>query len=616
MSSSIPKRTLLFVIPAFLLLAVAFLGLSGLRWTLVAGEGTGPSVTTNELDYAPEATVQISGSGFAANAEVTVRVTRPDLSTVTGDGSFEPWPTSYDTVVADGEGDFRYYYTLDGVLGQYLVDVLDGRWDDPLIGQAPILASATFTDSRTINSVTLNGGSSVTVAPGASITAAVTVKTAYSDNDWKSTGWRISTTSGSFTCVDTPDHTSSGTYTESFSITAPATSGIYNAYFVAYSDNGCSSGASGTKTLSSSVVVQVPNPELAASCGTDIALVIDGSSSIDAGEYAQMQAAFVAFVQAFLPETPTQFALVEFASGAVVRQGFTGNETTIINEINKPRVQPGGMYTNWQQGLIKAHDLFPNRDKPDLIIFASDGNPNYIGNPPSSASESAAVAAAVTVANDIKGDGTRIITIGIGNDLNTNDLIAISSADAMYTSGFNTLAAQLAALAQELCGGTISVHKVIDADGNLNTTNDQSNGQGWHFDASVTGGSATPANGNTGSDGFIVFAIAGSTASVNITETVQDAFALISAGCTKNSVPVGTPATNAVNGIVIGPQDIVSCAFYNMMADTDGDTVPNTTDNCPTVANPTQTNSDGDTLGDACDNCPTVTNQNQQNSDG
>src|SRR5204863_483770 len=39
-------------------------------------------------------------------------------------------------------------------------------------------------------------------------------------------------------------------------------------------------------------------------------------------------------------------------------------------------------------------------------------------------------------------------------------------------------------------------------------------------------------------------------------------------------------------------------------------------DNCPSVANPSQSNGDGDALGDACDNCPAVTNQNQANSDG
>lgn len=39
-------------------------------------------------------------------------------------------------------------------------------------------------------------------------------------------------------------------------------------------------------------------------------------------------------------------------------------------------------------------------------------------------------------------------------------------------------------------------------------------------------------------------------------------------------------------------------------------------DNCPSVANPGQTNSDDDPFGDACDNCPLVTNPDQDNADG
>ncbi|MBI3975069.1 MAG: thrombospondin type 3 repeat-containing protein [Armatimonadetes bacterium] len=40
--------------------------------------------------------------------------------------------------------------------------------------------------------------------------------------------------------------------------------------------------------------------------------------------------------------------------------------------------------------------------------------------------------------------------------------------------------------------------------------------------------------------------------------------------------------------------------------DSDGDGVPNTSDNCPTVPNPGQANADGDGWGDACDNCSAV----------
>lgn len=42
--------------------------------------------------------------------------------------------------------------------------------------------------------------------------------------------------------------------------------------------------------------------------------------------------------------------------------------------------------------------------------------------------------------------------------------------------------------------------------------------------------------------------------------------------------------------------------------DRDGDGIPNYVDNCPMVANPTQLDTDGDGKGDACDACPTTPN--------
>ncbi len=53
--------------------------------------------------------------------------------------------------------------------------------------------------------------------------------------------------------------------------------------------------------------------------------------------------------------------------------------------------------TNWQDGLAKGFGTFdPRPSKPNLIIFASDGNPTEPGT------DAEALAAAVKEANKIK----------------------------------------------------------------------------------------------------------------------------------------------------------------------------------------------------------------------
>ncbi|MBW2733911.1 MAG: thrombospondin type 3 repeat-containing protein [Deltaproteobacteria bacterium] len=49
--------------------------------------------------------------------------------------------------------------------------------------------------------------------------------------------------------------------------------------------------------------------------------------------------------------------------------------------------------------------------------------------------------------------------------------------------------------------------------------------------------------------------------------------------------------------------------------DTDGDGVPDVSDNCPTKANTGQADVDGDKVGDACDNCPKLANMGQTDLD-
>ncbi len=61
--------------------------------------------------------------------------------------------------------------------------------------------------------------------------------------------------------------------------------------------------------------------------------------------------------------------------------------------------------------------------------------------------------------------------------------------------------------------------------------------------------------------------------------------------------------TTLINGIIVG-------------ADSDQDLIPDTSDNCPFVANLGQEDADSDQIGDACDNCPNNANSDQADSNG
>ncbi len=111
----------------------------------------------------------------------------------------------------------------------------------------------------TINSVTLDGSSSIAVAPGGSAIPVTLSVSNDATNNWSSTGWRISTTApGTLNCYDNADHVgASQSFSDSFTILAPAAAGTYNAYFVASNNSGCT-GTTTTATLASSVIVAAP----------------------------------------------------------------------------------------------------------------------------------------------------------------------------------------------------------------------------------------------------------------------------------------------------------------------------------------------------------------------
>ena len=115
--------------------------------------------------------------------------------------------------------------------------------------------------ANTITAATVNGGTTTTVAPGATISMTVT-NTTSGGTSWGSTAWYIGTTApGPWNCdiAPTPPITTNGTNTTTLvgtvPITAPATAGTYNVYFRTSSNTSCGGTRSATFVLTGGVVV-------------------------------------------------------------------------------------------------------------------------------------------------------------------------------------------------------------------------------------------------------------------------------------------------------------------------------------------------------------------------
>ena len=68
--------------------------------------------------------VQFSGTGLVPDTTYRVRVVREDGTLVSGDGTGAAWPTAYDTIVTDAEGDFRFDYHTADAGGSLEVEIL------------------------------------------------------------------------------------------------------------------------------------------------------------------------------------------------------------------------------------------------------------------------------------------------------------------------------------------------------------------------------------------------------------------------------------------------------------------------------------------------------------
>lgn len=165
-------------------------------------------------------------------------------------------------------------------------------------------------------------------------------------------------------------------------------------------------------------------PQVCGGGGYDIALVIDKSWSV-LENIDKMLQDINSFVDSFSGKS-TLFSVTKFSSSAEkLVSEFTDDFTMVKSKISS--ITSDGS-TNWEDALVKAKetlDSSSNRPSfPDLVIFASDGEPNKSNSPGDE------LQTAVAVADVIKKNGARIVTVGIvGQDgINKEKLQAISGS--------------------------------------------------------------------------------------------------------------------------------------------------------------------------------------------
>jgi uncharacterized protein YegL len=314
-------------------------------------------------------------------------------------------------------------------------------------------------------------------------------------------------------------------------------------------------------------------------CGMDISLVMDLSGSISGEEREQMKTAMKNFVDAFLPSTLTEFSIVTFSDSAIIRQAFTSDPTTIKNSIDS--ISSTGGSTNWEDGLIKASATFdPRPAKGNMILFASDGEPNMYNKTdgsPTGSSTGTALAKAVAVANTIKAGGTKIIGVAIGSGANINNFKQITGPNVspnpvpmgpttdIISTNFSAMSVSLASLYTAMCSNSIVVQNQIDTNGDGVADIDGSSANtllsGYEF--ALSGPTATPKQ-STDQTGTFQYASL-SAGSYTITETPPVGYALASISCYQDNVAVGDVnlSNNSVSGISITQGDNAYCIFLN-----------------------------------------------------
>ncbi|WJM15458.1 DUF7507 domain-containing protein [Microbacterium arborescens] len=187
-------------------------------------------------------------------------------------------------------------------------------------------------------------------------------------------------------------------------------------------------GAVGAQAVESDVPPST-NPALSEHCQMNIAISVDLSNSVTDTQLAQTRSELAGLAQS-LEGYPLQLAVHNFASNAPATSGPSNSPLPLtsladeagvdavgayVNGIQRPASAQGG--TNWDRGFAA---VAASPETYDALIFLTDGNPTQYGSPargPGNSTDRAVMDASVRSANELKATGTRIVPIGVSDNL-------------------------------------------------------------------------------------------------------------------------------------------------------------------------------------------------------
>jgi uncharacterized repeat protein (TIGR01451 family) len=429
--------------------------------------------------------------------------------------------------------------------------------------------------------------------------AKVTGSTSGGDS-WRGTEYRFG--GGAWQCVDTP--TGTGDHEVQFDVAAPGDPGDYNVRFRARSTDTCGGIESGERVLVDGlrVTTPAPNPNLEPLCGIDVMLVLDKSGSIaSSGATEEVRDATRALLNA-LSGTGAAMSIVDFSTRAERPVGYNTVTPGTIASVFEPYLEndynPSG-WTNWEDAFHEVREANTQGTLADLVVFMTDGDPTARNTDSGGVitglveGDVTALTRAAGEADQVKAQGSHVFALGVGaavtDPLSARRLTAesgfnqyppttFSQADYTLVKDFADLAAALRRIAVELCGGSVTVTKLVDeGDGTFKAD------PGWSFtaDVEVSEGEYSwvqppppPASGPrsevTNDSGVATFqwnrSNATATSSVTLTEEVESGYQFGNWDC---QVTAGRRLLSRVQGsapvieLTVGPNQFVKCNAFN-----------------------------------------------------